>query len=428
LIDTEKLEPEAPFGESNGYVALEAYNMPMRVTAITHKPQSGVSLDHQPGHAERVERHQESRLRAAVLSHLRDRLGIKGRARVVMPRTADQSASGDLRAARGRNPARSEVWRALHGAATLQSNCGKIVIAVSEDIDPLSMDAVLWSFAIAPIRSRTCISCHTAAAYRVRNTDPRLGFRHAGRCYPQISDGAARASHPRIHGACARAVGGARSLSAQRAIALARLRPGRLDRSLGDIRAPAATGDWSFSGADTLARQRGGLTPENPARFDDERKSRSNRFPTGAIQRWRGFPISTSRIWLLNSRTCCRAISTSIARWCTARTRCAPSARSDTSSGARACSIRDCGSWRSCRSAISRARLTNTRTTFEIGRHFRRPRRRHRAIAGETEGQPTTLEPLAKAVLRAARHMTNSLAIPEQTFAELRPEPGRRAA
>ena len=37
LIDTAVLEPEAPFGESNGYVALEAFNMPMRVTAITHK-------------------------------------------------------------------------------------------------------------------------------------------------------------------------------------------------------------------------------------------------------------------------------------------------------------------------------------------------------------------------------------------------------
>ena len=35
LLDV--LEPEAPFGESNGYVALEAFNMPMRVTAITHK-------------------------------------------------------------------------------------------------------------------------------------------------------------------------------------------------------------------------------------------------------------------------------------------------------------------------------------------------------------------------------------------------------
>ena len=37
LIDPEVLEPEAPFGESNGYVALEAYNMPIQVTAITHK-------------------------------------------------------------------------------------------------------------------------------------------------------------------------------------------------------------------------------------------------------------------------------------------------------------------------------------------------------------------------------------------------------
>ncbi len=37
LIDPEILEPEAPFGESNGYVALEAFNMPMQVTAITHR-------------------------------------------------------------------------------------------------------------------------------------------------------------------------------------------------------------------------------------------------------------------------------------------------------------------------------------------------------------------------------------------------------
>ena len=42
---------------------------------------------------------------------------------------------------------RTEVWRGLNGASTLQSNCGKIVIAVSEDIDPASMDAVLWSLA-----------------------------------------------------------------------------------------------------------------------------------------------------------------------------------------------------------------------------------------------------------------------------------------
>src|SRR6202021_3511284 len=41
LIDCEKLEPEAPFAESNGYVALEAFNMPMDVTAITRKKKPG---------------------------------------------------------------------------------------------------------------------------------------------------------------------------------------------------------------------------------------------------------------------------------------------------------------------------------------------------------------------------------------------------
>ncbi len=39
------------------------------------------------------------------------------------------------------------MWRALHGATTLMSNCGKIVVAVSDDIDPASVDAVLWSLA-----------------------------------------------------------------------------------------------------------------------------------------------------------------------------------------------------------------------------------------------------------------------------------------
>ena len=37
LISTEYVEPEAPFGESAGYVALESYNMTMQVTAITRR-------------------------------------------------------------------------------------------------------------------------------------------------------------------------------------------------------------------------------------------------------------------------------------------------------------------------------------------------------------------------------------------------------
>ena len=37
LIDPELLEPEGPFGESHGYIALEDFNMSMQVTAITHR-------------------------------------------------------------------------------------------------------------------------------------------------------------------------------------------------------------------------------------------------------------------------------------------------------------------------------------------------------------------------------------------------------
>ena len=66
LIDPELLEPEGPFGESHGHVALEDFNMSMQVTAITHRRTPVFVLDHQPGHAERVERDQARRLRADV--------------------------------------------------------------------------------------------------------------------------------------------------------------------------------------------------------------------------------------------------------------------------------------------------------------------------------------------------------------------------
>ena len=43
-----------------------------------------------------------------------------------------------------------------------------------------------------------------------------------------------------------------------------------------------------------------------------------------------------------------------------------------------------------------------------------------RAMIDETDGKPTNLEPLAKAVLRGAREMTRDLAMSDATFAELR--------
>jgi alkylhydroperoxidase family enzyme len=43
-----------------------------------------------------------------------------------------------------------------------------------------------------------------------------------------------------------------------------------------------------------------------------------------------------------------------------------------------------------------------------------------RAVAAETDGRPTQLDPLAIAVLRAAREMTLDLGVSDATFAELR--------
>ena len=39
----------------------------------------------------------------------------------------------------------TEIWRALHGAASLHRAAGKYVIAVNDDIDPENADALFWA-------------------------------------------------------------------------------------------------------------------------------------------------------------------------------------------------------------------------------------------------------------------------------------------
>ena len=78
LIDPEVLEPEAPFGESNGYVALEAFNMPMKVTAITHKRSpvfTSIISQVTPSESSVTKKVAYEPL---FLAHLRDQLAVKG--------------------------------------------------------------------------------------------------------------------------------------------------------------------------------------------------------------------------------------------------------------------------------------------------------------------------------------------------------------
>src|SRR5204863_5763864 len=84
LIDPELLEPEGPFGESHGHIALEDYNMSMQVTAITRKRAPVfVSIISQvtPSESSVIKK---VAYEPMFLSHLRDRLSIKGVKRVSM--------------------------------------------------------------------------------------------------------------------------------------------------------------------------------------------------------------------------------------------------------------------------------------------------------------------------------------------------------
>ncbi len=146
FIDTELLEPEAPFGESHGHVALEEFNMPMRVTAITHRKNPII-----PSYLSQVAPSESSVIKRVAyeplfLAHLKSTLGIRGVKRVSL----HEPLTGLLRVTVitcEKGMPRTEIWRALNGAAFFKGDCGKICIAVNEDIDPDNADAIFWAMA-----------------------------------------------------------------------------------------------------------------------------------------------------------------------------------------------------------------------------------------------------------------------------------------
>jgi UbiD family decarboxylase len=146
LIDTDLLEPEGPFGESHGHVALEDFNMSMRVTAITRKRKPVfLSIISQ------VTPSESSVLKKVAyepmfLEHLRNVLGVRGVTRVVMHEPLTNLRKVIFVQFKRGTP-KTEVWRGMQGAAALQAQCGKLVIAVSEDISPDNADAIFWSLA-----------------------------------------------------------------------------------------------------------------------------------------------------------------------------------------------------------------------------------------------------------------------------------------
>jgi UbiD family decarboxylase len=146
LIDTTRLEPEGPFGESHGHVALEEFNMPMRVTAITHRRNAVVT-----SYLSQVTPSESSAIKRVAyepmfLAHLNKTLGIKGVKRVTLHERMTALRRIAIVTVEKGTP-RTEVWRALNGASFFKADCGKICIAVNEDIDPENSDALFWALA-----------------------------------------------------------------------------------------------------------------------------------------------------------------------------------------------------------------------------------------------------------------------------------------
>ncbi len=266
LIDTDALEPEGPFGESHGYVALEDYNMSMHVTAITMKRKPVfVSIVSQ------VTPSESSVLKKVAyeplfLNHLKTVLDVRGIKRVVMhePLTNLRKVIF-LQFARGTPQA--EVWRGMEGAATLQAQCGKLVIAVSEDIEPNNADAIFWSLAYRADFTHDLVM----TPYRASGHGPKSG--RAPLESTLMIDATLKHDMPPLALPAEPYMTAARKIWEELQLPHLMPKPPWHGYQLGDwseqwsgYAADATAGKWRETGTKTYANRRGGLKPETPVR------------------------------------------------------------------------------------------------------------------------------------------------------------------
>ncbi|MCC6887569.1 MAG: UbiD family decarboxylase [Hyphomicrobiales bacterium] len=144
LINTEMLEPEAPFGESHGYVNLQEYNAFMDVTAITRRRHPILT-----SFISQVTPSESSVIRRVAMEpvfehYLKSVMSIRGVRKVAMHEPLT-SLYAVIAIQFARDTPESEIWRALSGAAALHRFAGKWIVAVDEDIAADNADALLWA-------------------------------------------------------------------------------------------------------------------------------------------------------------------------------------------------------------------------------------------------------------------------------------------
>jgi 4-hydroxy-3-polyprenylbenzoate decarboxylase len=240
--------------------------MSMQVTAITHRRApvfASIISQVTPSESSMIKK---VAYEPMFLAHLRNQLGIKGIQRVVMhepltnvrPVIFLQFTTG---------APRTEVWRALRGAASFRADCGKMVVAVSEDIDPANTDAVLWSVA------------YRANLSEDLQLEPYRTVGHGAKSRAQTGDSTmlidATLKQPMSPLAlpAREFMEKARDIWKELGLPPLTMRVPWHGYSLGDwndawdaFARNAVSGDWDKNGENTFSRRRGGITPETPVR------------------------------------------------------------------------------------------------------------------------------------------------------------------
>ncbi|MEC8200170.1 MAG: UbiD family decarboxylase, partial [Pseudomonadota bacterium] len=168
-IDPEYLEPEGPFGESHGYIALEEFNNTMDVTAITMQKKpvvSSIISQVTPSESSVIKR---VAYEPMFKSYLRDTLGIRCVQKVSLHEPLT-NLRRFIAITVDRDAKKTEIWRALMGISAYQAAVGKYCIAINDDIDPDNADAILWamSYRANPAKDIQIID------YRARGHGPVL--------------------------------------------------------------------------------------------------------------------------------------------------------------------------------------------------------------------------------------------------------------
>jgi 3-polyprenyl-4-hydroxybenzoate decarboxylase len=115
----------------------------MEVTAITHRRDAIL-----PSIISQVTPSESSLIKKVAMEpmfteHLKNTLGVRSVVRVALHERLTNLRKFVV--IQMKNPTEPEVWQALMGATCFQSPVGKFVVAVDEDIDPESVDAVMWA-------------------------------------------------------------------------------------------------------------------------------------------------------------------------------------------------------------------------------------------------------------------------------------------